>query len=108
MGDLALRKPLDAQFVGKINQAAMKALGNVVARRKWPDSSAGSPVTTNLLCAEIARLNLVLKEAAHYVACCPPPPEATGDLRISLLEQRALVAKAARGNAAPAEGAAES
>jgi hypothetical protein len=55
------RKPLDAQFVGKVNQDAMKALGDVVARRKWGDSESGSPITTNLLCAEIARLNLELE-----------------------------------------------
>lgn len=52
------RKPLDAEYVGKINAAAMKALGDVKARRKWGDSQEGSPITTNILCAEIARLNL--------------------------------------------------
>jgi hypothetical protein len=30
----------------------------VKARRGWGDSKSGSPVTTNLLCAEIARLNI--------------------------------------------------
>ena len=55
------RKAMDAQQVGKINAAALKALGDVAARRKWPDSSEGSPVTTNMLCAEIGRLNLLLE-----------------------------------------------
>lgn len=52
------RKPLDAQFVGETNAAAIKALGDNAARRKWPDSKHGSPLTTNILCAEIARLNI--------------------------------------------------
>lgn len=52
------RRALDAQFVGQTNAAAMKALGDNTARRKWADSKHGSPVTTNLLCAEIARLNI--------------------------------------------------
>lgn len=60
-GDLTSRKPLDAQFVGKINQDAMKALEDVVARRAWPDSKSGNPITTNILCAEIARLNLQME-----------------------------------------------
>ena len=52
------RKPLNAQLVGKINADAMKALTDVRARAKWGDSNSGSPVSTNMLCAEIARLNL--------------------------------------------------
>jgi hypothetical protein len=52
------RTPLDAQTVGAINQDAMRALADVIVRRKWGDSDSGSPLTTNLLCAEIARLNL--------------------------------------------------
>lgn len=54
------RQPLTAEFVGAVNTAAMAALGDVVARRKWPRSHAGSPVTVNMLCADIARLNLEL------------------------------------------------
>lgn len=54
----AERRPLDAQFVGKTNAAALKALADNGARRKWPDSLHGSPLTTNMLCAEIARLNI--------------------------------------------------
>lgn len=45
-----------------VNQAAMKALADVTARRKWGNSKSGGPVTTNLLCAEIARLNIVQEE----------------------------------------------
>ncbi len=52
------RKPMSAQEVGKINAASMKTLGDVKARRQWADSESGSPVTTNVLCAEIARLNI--------------------------------------------------
>lgn len=44
---------------------------------------------------EIERLRAALAEADHYVGCCPPPPEAIGDLRISLLEQRARIRQAA-------------
>lgn len=56
------RKSLDAQFVGKVNRDAMKALEDVRARRKWGDSRSGSPITTNMLCAEIARLNIELEK----------------------------------------------
>lgn len=62
------RKPLDAALVGKVNADAMKALGDVHARRKWGESNSGSPVTTNILCAEIARLNLAMETAR-------PPPD---------------------------------
>lgn len=57
---MGTRKTLDAQFVGKVNDDAMKALGDVTARRKWADSKSGSPITANMLCAEIARLNIEL------------------------------------------------
>lgn len=59
------RKPLDAQFVGETNAAAIKALGDNAARRKWPDSKHGSPLTTNILCAEIARLNIAQEVMVH-------------------------------------------
>ncbi len=45
---------------------------------------------------ENERLRAALKEAEHYVVLCPPPPEATGNLRIELLEQRARIEQAAR------------
>lgn len=45
--------------------------------------------------AEIERLQAALADASHYAGCCPPPPEAIGDLRISLLEQRARIQQAA-------------
>lgn len=56
------RRVLDARFVGKTNADAMRALGDVVARRKWATSKSGSPITTNLLCAEIARLSIINTE----------------------------------------------
>lgn len=46
--------------------------------------------------AEIERLRGVLTEAGHYVAICPPPPEATGALRMELLEWRGRIAQASR------------
>jgi hypothetical protein len=51
---------------------------------------------------EIERLRAALADAGHYVACCPPPPEATGELRILLLEERGRIAQAARSAHAPA------
>jgi hypothetical protein len=66
-------KPLDAQFVGQINADAMKAIGDTKARQKWSDSKSGSPVVTNMLCAEIARLNMALqKYGAHEPECGLP------------------------------------
>lgn len=62
------RKTLDAQFVGQVNHDAMKALGDVTARRKWADSKSGSPITTNMLCAEIARLNIELDKILAFEA----------------------------------------
>lgn len=65
----------DVRWIGKVNQAAMKALHDLKARRRWATSSEGSPVTTNMLCAEIARLNMVqadlldvLKPFADYAS----------------------------------------
>lgn len=40
------------------------------------------------------RLKKALEDAGHYVALCPPPPEASGNLRIELLEERERIAKA--------------
>lgn len=45
--------------------------------------------------AEIERLRAALADAGAYVALCPPPPEAQGELRIELLERRARIANAA-------------
>lgn len=71
------RKPLDAQFVGETNAAAIKALGDNTARRKWPDSKRGSPLTTNILCAEIARLNIareaLVSALTELVEACDEP-----------------------------------
>lgn len=55
--------------------------------------------------AEIERLRAVIAAAGHYVALCPVPSEAFGDLRIELLEQRQQIAMAA---AAHQQGADES
>lgn len=56
----ATRTPLTADYVGKVNAAAMKALGDTEMRCKWAYSKYSSPVVTSLLCAEIARLNIAL------------------------------------------------
>lgn len=62
------RKPLEAEYVHAANKAALKALGDVSKRRDWGDSKFGSPVTTNRLCAEIARLQIAAEESksSHY------------------------------------------
>lgn len=51
-------KPLTAEYVGEVHRAAMRAIGDVNTRRRWPDHKHGSPVATMLLCAEVARLNI--------------------------------------------------
>lgn len=72
VGAPPVRKGMDAQEVGKINAAAMRALGDVDARRKWVDIRAGSPLTTNMLCAEIARLNIALEGAVGALGAARP------------------------------------
>lgn len=44
---------------------------------------------------ELRCLRAAIVDAGSYVALCPPPPEATGNLRIELLERRARIASAA-------------
>lgn len=79
---------------------------NLLERLRNPARAVGEQETvllTGSVCAdmkeaadEIERLRVALMEAGAYVAVCPPPPEATGELRISLLESRALIAEASR------------
>lgn len=45
--------------------------------------------------AEVEALRAALDDAGHYVAICPPPSEATGKLRVDLLECRVRIAEAA-------------
>lgn len=54
---MVMRKPLPAEYVAKIYDAAKTAVSDTAARRKWGESAFGSPVATIELCAEIARLN---------------------------------------------------
>ncbi len=77
-------------------------------RRYWSDAReiaaslallSGRPAEAST--KEIERLRAALADAGHYVACCPPPPEATGELRILLLEERGRIAQAARAADAP-------
>lgn len=58
MPDKQPRKPLDAEYVNRGHKAAMRAIADLEARRKWPDSKYGSPVSVMVLCAEVARLNI--------------------------------------------------
>jgi len=84
MSDIALRKPLDAQLVGKINADAMKALADVKKRRKWGDSNSGSPVSTNMLCAEIARLNMEMGRIIAKIDAWASDPAPGGAIDILL------------------------
>lgn len=53
------RRPfIGAEDVNKWHRAAMRALGDVVARRKWGDSKPGSPVTVMVLCEDVSRLQI--------------------------------------------------
>lgn len=44
--------------------------------------------TVRLAIKEIGRLRVVLEDARHYAAVCPPPLELTGEARIEMLERR--------------------
>lgn len=81
-------KPLDHKFVRKVNDAAKAALGDNGRRRKWGDSSSGSPVTTNLLCAEIARMHNALVEIAQATQSSEPAEAAAS--RASAIAMAAL------------------
>lgn len=82
------KKVLDHAFVKKTNDDAKAALADVKKRRKWGDSISGSPVTTNMLCAEIARMHNALVEIVQATQSSEPAEAAAS--RASAIAMAAL------------------
>lgn len=55
-------KPLPEEYLQQYHSAADRAMRDVEARRRWPDSKWSSPVGPLLLIAEIAALRRALRD----------------------------------------------
>lgn len=85
----------EAMCVILFEQAAAEIERLRADRDEWKQAAGVEASLRREFSAEAEKLRAALTEAMHYVAICPPPPEATGALRIELLEWRGRIAQAA-------------
>lgn len=89
-----VRALLGTEEVNKWHRAAMRALGDNEARRKWADSKPGGPVTVMLLCEDVSRLQIMRDNLLS-----------TAKAFLRLADRNTVEANALRAAIAQAEGA---